>query len=236
MNDDKSRERSAIHSRAVSAGSGGRAASAPQLNDIPEISFEELLGEMHAEERRLPIQGTLETTFRCNLNCVHCYVNEPAGSTAVRARELSLSRLEALIDEIVDAGCLSLLLTGGEVLVRPDFPELYLYAIRKGLRVTVFTNGTLVTEAVADLLDEYRPLMVEVSLYGATRETYERITRVPGSFAKCLQGIDRLRARGIPLELKTMAMTWNVDEIDAMRDLARARGLEFKHDGLLNPR
>ena len=203
---------------------------------IPEISFAELLGEMHAEERRLPVQGTIETTFRCNLNCVHCYVNEPAGSAAVRERELSLARLQALVDQIVEAGCLSLLLTGGEVLVRPDFPELYLYAIRKGLRVTIFTNGTLVTEAVADLLDRYRPLMVEVSLYGATRETYERITRVPGSFAKCLQGIDRLQVKGIPLKLKTMAMTWNVDEIDAMRELARERGLEFKHDGLLNAR
>jgi len=203
---------------------------------IEEITLEQLLGEMHAEERRLPIQGTLETTFRCNLNCVHCYVNEPAGATEVRERELSLSRLQALIDEVVDAGCLSLLLTGGEVLVRPDFPELYLYAIGKGLRVTIFTNGTLVTEAIADLLDRHRPLMVEISLYGATRETYERVTRVPGSFAKCLQGIDRLRARGIPLELKTMAMTWNLDEIDAMREMARARGLEFKHDGLLNPR
>jgi radical SAM protein with 4Fe4S-binding SPASM domain len=203
---------------------------------IPEISLADLLGEMHAEERRLPVEGTLETTYRCNLNCVHCYVNEPVGSRAAREGELSLDRLKALIDEIAEAGCLNVLMTGGEVLVRPDFAELYLYAIRKGLRVTVFTNGTLVTEVVADLLDRYRPLMVEVSLYGATAETYERITRVPGSYAKCLQGIERLRSRGIPLKLKTMAMTWNVDEIDAMRELAQRQGLEFKHDGLLNPR
>jgi radical SAM protein with 4Fe4S-binding SPASM domain len=203
---------------------------------IPEISLGELLGEMRAEERRLPVEGTLETTYRCNLNCVHCYVNEPAGSREARDRELSLTRLKALVDEIVEAGCLNMLLTGGEVLVRPDFPELYLYAIHKGLRITVFTNGVLVTEAVADLFDRYRPLMVEVSLYGATRETYERITRVPGSYAKCLRGIERLRSRGIPLKLKTMAMTWNVDEIDAMRELAGQLGLEFKHDGLLNPR
>ena len=122
------------------------------------------------------------------------------------------------------------------MLVRADFPELYLHAIHRGLRVVVFTNGTLVTETVADLLDRYRPLSVEVSLYGATRETYERITRVPGSYVKCRAGIDRLRARGIPVKLKTMAMTWNLDEIDDMRALAAARGLEFKYDGLLNPR
>jgi radical SAM protein with 4Fe4S-binding SPASM domain len=59
---------------------------------------------------------------------------------------------------------------------------------------------------------------------------------VPGSFARCLEGIDRLCARGIAVKLKTMAMTWNLDEIGAMRALAEERGLEFKHDGLLNPR
>ena len=89
---------------------------------------------------------------------MHCYVNEPVGDFAVRDRELPLARLKTLVDEMADAGCLTLLLTGGEVLVRPDFPELYLYAIRKGLLVTVFTNGTLVTERIADLFDEYRPL------------------------------------------------------------------------------
>jgi radical SAM protein with 4Fe4S-binding SPASM domain len=206
------------------------------MGEIPEVSYAQFLSEIGASERRLPVDGTLETTYRCNLNCVHCYVNEPAGSRAARERELPLSRLKALIDEIVEAGCLNVLMTGGEVLVRPDFPELYLYAIRKGLRVTIFTNGTLVTDAVADLLDAYRPLLVEISLYGMTRETFEKVTRVPGSFEKCLGGIERLRARGIPLALKTMALTWNLHEIDAMRDFAHSLGLPFRHDGLLNPR
>src|SRR5262249_56502631 len=98
-----------------------------------------------AEERRLPVQGTVETTFRCNLNCVHCYVNEPAGSRSARERELSLDRLKELVDEIVEAGGLTLLLTGGEVLVRADFPELYLHAVRPGPRALGFTNGTPVT-------------------------------------------------------------------------------------------
>jgi len=202
---------------------------------IPEVTLSDFLSEIGVEEKRIPVQGTIENTFRCNLNCVHCYVNEPAASPLAE-RELGLPRLKALIDEIVEAGCLNLLLTGGEVLLRRDFPELYLYAIHKGLRVTVFTNGTLITEAIADLFDEYRPLCVEISLYGMSRETYERITRVPGSYDKCIQGIERLRSRGIPLKLKTMAMTWNLEEIGDMEAYARQRGLEFKHDGLLNPR
>jgi radical SAM protein with 4Fe4S-binding SPASM domain len=203
---------------------------------IPEISLGELMAEMDAEARRIPLQGTIEPTFRCNLACVHCYVNEPAGAAEVRARELDTARLKTLIDEIAEAGCLSLLLTGGEVLLRRDFPEVYRHAITRGLRVTVFTNGTLVTEEIACLFDAHRPRAVEITLYGMTAETYERVTRVPGSFARCLEGIDRLLARGIRLKLKTMALAWNAHEIPAMREFARARGCEFQHDGILNPR
>ena len=59
---------------------------------------------------------------------------------------------------MAEAGCLSLLLTGGEVLVRRDFPEIYLHALARGLRVTVFTNGTMVTDEIADLFDRNRPV------------------------------------------------------------------------------
>jgi radical SAM protein with 4Fe4S-binding SPASM domain len=203
---------------------------------IPEITLGDLMAEMDAEARRIPVQGTIEPTFRCNLNCVHCYVNEPAGAADVRARELDTERVKALIDEVAEAGCLTLLLTGGEVLVRRDFPEIYLHALARGLRVTVFTNGTMVTDEIADLFDQHRPVSVEITLYGMTAETYDRVTRVPGSFARCRQGIDRLLARGIRLKLKTMALTWNAHEIPAMREFARERGCDFQHDGILNPR
>ncbi len=203
---------------------------------IPEISYSQLLEESGALARRLPLDGTVETTFRCNLRCVHCYVNEPAHDPAAQARELGTDRLLRLVDEIVEEGCLEVLFTGGEVLLRPDFPEVYLHALRRGLRVTVFTNGTLVTEKIADLFDEYRPACVEISLYGMTRETYEKVTCVPGSFDKCRAGIGRLQARGVPFKLKTMVLAWNRHELDAMRDFAASLGVDFRHDSLLNAR
>jgi hypothetical protein len=116
------------------------------VEEIPEVSYAQFLSEIGVESRRIPIDGILETTFRCNLNCVHCYVNEPASSREVRERELPLPRLLRVVDEIAEAGCLNLLLTGGEVLLRPDFKDLYVYILRRGIRVTIFTNGTLVTD------------------------------------------------------------------------------------------
>ena len=203
---------------------------------IPEISLTQLYEEQQFLARRVPVEGCIETSFRCNLACVHCYVNRPARHRAEAARELSQEQLQRLIDEIADAGCLHLLLTGGEVLIRPDFPDVYRHALRRGLRVTIFTNGTLVTDRIADLFDEYRPASVEITLYGATQETFERVTRVPGSFERCLQGIARLVTRRIPLRLKATVLTWNDHEVGAMREFARGFGLDFRHDALLNAR
>jgi len=203
---------------------------------VRELTFGQFRLKAGLDARRIPLEGTIETTFRCNLNCVHCYVNEPAGSAEERSLELGLERLKRLVDEVVAEGCLFVLFTGGEVLLRPDFPELYLYARSQGLLVTIFTNGTLVSERIADLFAEHRPERVEISLYGMTKQTYERVTRVPGSYEKCLAGIRRLVERRVPLVLKTMALTWNQHELGQMAEYARSLGLDFRFDSSLNPR
>jgi radical SAM protein with 4Fe4S-binding SPASM domain len=203
---------------------------------VPEVTFAEFRERARIDARRIPIEGTVETTFRCNLNCVHCYVNEPAGATEVAERELSLERLKALVDEVVAEGCLFVLFTGGEILVRSDFPEIYLYARSRGLLITVFTNGTLITDRIADLFAEHTPESIEITLYGMTKQTYERVTRVPGSYEKCLAGIRRLVDRKLPVTLKTMALTWNRDEVEAMEAYARGLGLDFRLDSSLNAR
>jgi radical SAM protein with 4Fe4S-binding SPASM domain len=137
---------------------------------------------------------------------------------------------------MAEEGCLWLLLTGGEPLIRPDFLELYTYAKKKGFLITLFTNGTTITPRIADHLAAWRPFAVEITLYGRTRETYERVTGVPGSYARCLRGIELLLARNLPLKLKTMVMTLNRRELDAMEAFARGLGLEFRYDPMLHAR
>ena len=204
---------------------------------VPEVTFAEFRERAGIDARRIPIEGTVETTFRCNLNCVHCYVNEPAGAKEIEEQELSLERLKQLVDEIVEEGCLFVLFTGGEVLVRPDFPELYLYARSRGLLVTIFTNGTMITDRIADLFAEHTPETIEITLYGRTRETYERLTGLPGSYDRCLRGIHLLKERGLPLQLKTVAVTLNKHEIGDMQRFAEEElGLAFKFDAMINPR
>ena len=77
-----------------------------------------------------------------------------------------------------------LLFTGGEIFARADFLEIYTYAKEKGFLITLFTNGMMLTTRIADFLAEYRPFAIEITLYGATKETYEALTQIPGSLRK----------------------------------------------------
>ena len=186
---------------------------------------------------RRPVSGTLELTARCNLKCAHCYIDGSAADAVGRDRELSTEQLTGLLDQIADAGCLWLLFTGGEPLLRPDFLDVYTCAKERGLLITLFTNGTLVTPEVADHLARWRPFSVEISLYGRTRKTYEAVTDTPGSYERCLRGISLLRERGVPLRLKTTVLSLNRHELREMRRFAEEElGLPFRYDAMVSPR
>lgn len=186
---------------------------------------------------RVPLTGTIEVTRRCPLTCRHCYNNLPMGDAAARLAELSYDEHVRLLDELSDAGCLWLLYTGGEIFARPDFLDIYTAARRRGFLITLFTNGTLINERIADHLVRWRPFAIEITLYGRTRDTYERLTGVPGSYDRCMRGIHLLRERGLPLALKTVAVSVNRHELHDMERFATEElGVAFKSDSMINPR
>jgi MoaA/NifB/PqqE/SkfB family radical SAM enzyme len=161
---------------------------------------------------RFPYSCQWEVTCRCNLHCVMCYTDCFNRAEAIR-QELSTAEILRIMDELAEAGTLELCLTGGEPLARPDFFQLYEHAIRCGFLITIFSNGTLITEAHADRFASLRPHRIEISLHGITRETFERITLGQGSYDRCLQAIGLLLDRQIPLVLKSTALTVNWQEI-----------------------
>lgn len=204
----------------------------PSLFDLGYGAFSE---QLHAKvsQQRIPINGTFEVTMRCNLRCEHCYL--PFGQRAgIRRVELNLPEIQRIFSEIADSGCLWLLLTGGEPFLRKDFLQIYDDAKRKGFLVTIFTNGTLLTEKIVDHLADWRPFSIEISIYGATQATYERVTGIPGSYARCMRGIELLLERGLPLELKSVLITLNQHELMQMKQLSESLGLEFRFDPVIN--
>ncbi len=188
-----------------------------------------------AFQLRIPLSGGIDLSSRCNLKCVHCYYG-PHEDRKTGNDELDTGRILSIIDEITDAGCLYLLLTGGEPLLRQDFSTIYRHIKLNGLLVTVFTNGTLITERIAELFKELPPQAVEISLYGASASTYEKITGIEGSYERCLAGIQRLLDHRITVKLKTVLMTLNIHEFFAMEELAKKFGVSFRFDAALFPR
>jgi len=185
---------------------------------------------------RLPISGVFELTSRCNLDCRHCYLGPAAQREKKRHQELSTEDVFKILDEITEAGCLYLVLTGGDPMLRPDFAAIYRHARENGLILTVFCNGNLVDDRVIELFREYPPFRVDVSVYGASAGTYEKITRVPGSFSRFIEGVKRLAEGGIGFSMKTVLMTLNQHELPAMRKLARDLGaVHFRMDSAILP-
>lgn len=177
--------------------------------------------------KRTPLSFDLEITARCNLNCRHCYINLPAHDAAARARELTRDEILDIARQTVQLGALWCLITGGEPLLRDDFADIYLGLKRLGLFVSVFTNATTLRPEHVALFKKYPPRDIEVTIYGATRESYERVTRRPGAFAAFTRGLDLLFDAGVNVRLKAMALRSNLDDMEAIAAFGRARTKDF---------
>jgi AdoMet-dependent heme synthase len=177
----------------------------------------------------IPAQAILELTYRCNLHCVHCYVDvkEP--------EELSLEEWKAVIDQLKAAGTMFLLITGGEATLREDFLDIVAYARRSSFIVRVMTNCTLVTPEFARKLAALKPNSVATSLYGATAATHESVTRVPGSFEKTLRGISWLVCHGLKPLVQTVVMKSNVHELNDIKSLVESLGADSSIDIGIGP-
>lgn len=180
-----------------------------------------------------PLHGTLALTHRCNFRCVHCYVLPNAGSPEA---ELSTDDWLALAQEAAEAGCFSILLTGGEPLLREDFADLYLGIRKMGIHVMLFTNAARVDARIVAALRLAPPRLIEVSVYGATPATYRRVTGRAEAHAETLRGLALLREAGLPVRLKTVLMQPNRHEFAALRALAAAGEPPMRYDAVVQPR
>jgi len=187
--------------------------------------------------KRLPLCFDLEITARCNNHCRHCYINLPAGDREACGREMSVDEISVIAGQAVRLGALWCLITGGEPLLRPDFPEIFMALKRAGLLVSVFTNATLVTPEHVELFRRYPPRDIEITVYGATQETYERVTRASGSFRAFTNGLKLLQDSGLRVRLKAIVIQSNITEHTAITDFCRARTVDyFRYDPQLHLR
>lgn len=189
------------------------------------------------EQKRALLSFELELTARCNNNCTHCYINLPAQDRAAKESELDAKQIGQLADEAVSLGAFWCLITGGEPLLREDFFDIYPALKRKGLLVSVFTNATLIRKEHVELFKRFPPRDLEISVYGVTKETYERVSRKAGSFEAHMRGLRLLFEAGIKVRLKTMALRSNLSEMPDIAAFCRNWTKDyFRFDPFLNLR
>ncbi len=168
---------------------------------------------------RLPLEGHLDLTYRCNNTCRHCWLWLPPNAPEQKD-ELSFNEIRRIVDEARALGCRRWSISGGEPLLRPDFAEIFDYSTRKAVSYTLNTNGTLITPDIARLLKRKGTKMI--ALYGATRETYDHVTRHPGGFEKVMQGFHYLKEAGAGFIVQLIPMRDNWHEWEQMTELAQS--------------
>lgn len=160
-------------------------------------------------------------TRRCNLRCVHCYAH---ARDEAFPDELTTREGKQVLDDLAGFGCPVVLFSGGEPLVRPDLTELACYAVEKGMRAVISTNGTLITPAVARQLKMIGLSYVGISLDGM-EEVNDRFRGVKGAFTRALDGIAACQEAGIKVGLRFTMNRLNATEIPAIFDLLEARDI-----------
>lgn len=148
-------------------------------------------------------------TKRCNLRCVHCYA-QAESEEGIDA--ISTKKAKEIIDDLANYGAPVILFSGGEPLVRKDLVELAHYAVSKGMRAVISTNGTLITREKAKELKEVGLSYVGISLDGG-EEVHDRFRKVPGSFAKAMEGVENCQKEGLKVGLRFTINKRNVEEV-----------------------
>ena len=173
-------------------------------------------------KNRKPFSVLFELTPRCNMHCVHCYLQNHHTS-----EQLSFQEIIEIIDILYHKGILFLTFTGGEILTRTDFLSIYLYAKRKGFLVELFTNGVLFTDEIISVLGEYPPLLVDVSIYGASDNIYEKITGMKGTLECVIGNCKKIKDAGVRVSLKSPIMNDTLPELLDMKKIAEDIGIPF---------
>ena len=169
---------------------------------------------------RLPLEGHLDLTYRCDNNCRHCWSRIPAGDSAAQTRELSLDEIKSVVDQSRAMGTRRWSISGGEPMLRPDFREIFDYLTGRAVSYTLSTNGTLITPEIARLLKRKGTKMV--ALYGATPGTYDHVTRHLGGFELAMRGFRYLKEAGAEFIVQLIPMRDNWPEWPKMIELAQS--------------
>ena len=178
---------------------------------------------------RTPLNGTFELTARCNLSCKMCLIRiDCEKMKELGGRERTTNEWIHIAHEVWEAGTLGLLLTGGEPMLRPDFTKIYKTVAGMGFIITLYTNATLITQEIMEVLKEYPPHRIGITVYGASPETYEKVTGNSSAYDKMRNGVEQLKQLPSKLTIRSTIIKDNLKDLEAISAWAFGLGPEVE--------
>ncbi|MEM3832768.1 MAG: radical SAM protein [Thermoprotei archaeon] len=161
-------------------------------------------------------------TRRCNLKCLHCYINAITGPLVD-----DLTREEALntVDQMKELGVPLIIMSGGEPLIRKDFFDISEYASSLGLRLVLSTNGTLITPEIASRLRDLGFIYIGISLDSPIEEWHDQFRGVKGGYQSTINGIKNAIHAGLSVGLRLTVTRFNINDVKSYIDLALRLGV-----------
>ena len=190
-----------------------------------------LMQEMSDRALRLgvPFSVQLDLTYRCNEQCVHCYLDHDDHG------EMTTAEIKHLLKEMAEAGVFILTLSGGEIFMRKDFFEILEYARELTFCIKLKTNAVLIREAQAARLRDLGVESIQISIYSHRPEVHDAITKVPGSLLRSINAIRFLRAQGLKVVVANVLMSQNMQDYHGVRTLAEEIDARYTLDPTITP-
>lgn len=178
-----------------------------------------------ASKYGIPLNGTFELTPLCNMDCRMCYIKMSTKQQKAIAPLRSAQEWIHLGKSAKEQGMLYLLLTGGEPFMRTDMQEILRGLHKLGLVISINSNATLIDEKVIDWLKETPPIRINITMYGASDTTYEKLCRNPKGFTQVTRAIELLRNAGISVKINCSVTPYNAKDLDKIFEYCKSEGL-----------
>ncbi|MGQ4526115.1 radical SAM/SPASM domain-containing protein [Intestinibacter bartlettii] len=188
-----------------------------------------------AQITKTPISGTFELSPLCNMDCKMCYIKMSKEKQESIARLRTKEEWIELAKKAKEKGLLFLLLTGGEPFLVKDFQELYIELYKMGFCISVNSNGTMIDEDVIEWLKHYPPMRMNITLYGASDETYGRLCNNPKGFTQIVKALSLLKENNIQVKLNCSVTPYNKDDLKQMMDFAEEHNLPIQATSYMFP-
>lgn len=173
-----------------------------------------------AAVKKVPLSGAFELTPVCNMACKMCYVRMTQKQQEKIQPLRTANEWISLAKEAKERGTLYLLLTGGEPFSREDFPEIQAKIHEMGFLCSINSNGTMIDEKTVAWLSKTPPLRINMTIYGASDQTYGELCGNPEGFSQLKRAIALLKEAGIMVKLNCSVTPWNAKDLDAMIQFA----------------